>query len=112
MKNVPFHQEVLKFGQLLIDSSPILQDNYELCCEHEHSCCILIAQKQFKVNGTWNTWIDYDKFHELIASGKQFTALDYMYPTPKWALVGSEEKGFDPEEIRFKRNKSYQKSGC
>lgn len=37
MKNVPFHEEVLKFGEELCNSTPYLRDNYELACEHEHS---------------------------------------------------------------------------
>jgi len=89
-----------------------LKENYELACEHEHSCCVLIADKRFKVNGVWNTWIDYPKFHQLINSGKDFNAFDYMEPTPSWAIKDSPERGFDPAETRFKRNKPYQKSGC
>lgn len=112
MKNVPFHEEVKNFSKAICEASPYLREHYALACEHEHSCCILIADKRFNVNGVWNTWIDYPKFHELVKSGKPFTALDYMAPTPPWAVTGSEEKGFDPEEIRFRRNKPYQKGGC
>ena len=32
-----------------------------------------------------------------------------MAPTPSWALLGSEERGFDPEEIRYMRNKQGKK---
>lgn len=38
-----------------------------------------------KVDGVFQTWIDYPKFHDLIASGEHFTAKDYMAPTPEWA---------------------------
>ena len=58
-----------------------------------------------QVGGTWHTWIDYDRFHELVASGKDFRAEDYMAPTPEWALVGSDERGFDPVEVRHHRRK-------
>jgi len=111
MKNVPFHEEVIKFATALCDTQE-LKGNYELACEHEHSCGILIAQKKFKVNEVWCTWINYSKFHELIKSRKDFTAVDYMEPTPPWALVGAKERGFDPEQMRFRRNKPYQTSGC
>jgi len=112
MKNVPYHQEVLHFSQALCDSTPFMKENYEIACEHEHSCCVLLANKRFKVDGVWHTWIDYPKFHELAASGKDFTAEDYMAPTPYWAVVGSEEKGFDPEQVRHKRTKPYAGQGC
>jgi tRNA wybutosine-synthesizing protein 1 len=33
--------------------------------------------------------------------------MDYLSPTPEWAIFGSEERGFDPNEKRFHRkNKS------
>jgi len=112
MKNVPYHQEVLNFSQALCDATQFTRDNYEIACEHEHSCCVLLANKRFKINGQWHTWINYDKFHSLVRSGEEFTAEDYMAPTPYWAVVGSQEKGFDPEQIRHKRTKPYAKQGC
>lgn len=60
---------------------------------------------QLHINGRWHTWIDYDRFQELVASGKPFTALDYTSPTPEWALVGSATRGFDPREVRHRRGK-------
>lgn len=36
MKNVPFHEEVVRFCEELISSTPFLSENYELACEHEH----------------------------------------------------------------------------
>lgn len=74
---------------------------------------------QFKVDGLWNTWIDYEKFHELMGryeeSGGQetFTTEDYMAPTPHWAVFGAQEQGFDPAETRFRRKaKNKDISGC
>ena len=29
--------------------------------------------------------------------------MDYMAPTPSWALYDAEERGFDPVEERFRR---------
>lgn len=75
--------QVLNFVQTFADLLP----DYEVSCEHEHSNCVLIAHKkvsaqntpsscfdhgvlllllQFKIEGKWWTWIDYDKFHELV----------------------------------------------
>lgn len=72
---------------------------------------------QFKINGVWHTWINYDKFHELVTkfddSGELFTAKDYLAPTPSWAVIGSQEQGFDPEETRWHRkNGKKDISGC
>lgn len=106
--NAPFHDEVLRFTQELCAASnkAIGEPLYELACEHEHSCCVLIANvKKFKVNNEWWTWIDYDKFHELVRRGQSFTSVDYRERTPDWALVGSPERGFDPGEVRYQRKK-------
>jgi len=68
MANVPFHEEVVRFTQMLVDEANRLigDDRYAIACEHEHSCCVLIADKRkFLVNGEWYTWINYDKFIDL-----------------------------------------------
>eukprot|EP00040_Diaphanoeca_grandis_P005602 m.33632 g.33632 ORF g.33632 m.33632 type:complete len:806 (+) comp16849_c0_seq3:36-2453(+) len=110
MGNVPWHKEVVDFVQSLTDLLP----DYEIASEHEHSNCLLIAHKKFHIDGRWNTWIDYDRFHELLASKKPFTSMDYMAPTPEWAVFGSPERGFDPVETRVYRKPTKDKSlgGC
>uniref|UniRef100_A0A8B9QHF0 S-adenosyl-L-methionine-dependent tRNA 4-demethylwyosine synthase TYW1 n=1 Tax=Apteryx owenii TaxID=8824 RepID=A0A8B9QHF0_APTOW len=115
MANVPWHEEVVHFVQELADLIP----DYEIACEHEHSNCLLIAHKKFKINGEWCTWINYDRFQELVRDyersrgSKTFTAADYMAKTPHWALFGSRERGFDPLDIRYQRkNKTKDISGC
>ncbi|XP_073347734.1 S-adenosyl-L-methionine-dependent tRNA 4-demethylwyosine synthase TYW1 [Pagrus major] len=115
MANVPWHQEVVAFVQQLADMLP----QYEIACEHEHSNCLLIAHTKFKVDGEWWTWIDYERFQELVQiheeSGAQqsFSALDYIAKTPSWALFGANEQGFDPADTRFqRRNKTKDISGC
>lgn len=108
MENVPWHEQVVEFAQDLLPYLP--KDMYELACEHSHSNCVLIANKKFKIDNKWHTWIDYAKFFELInETGSQdghrnnFTSLDYAAPTPSWAIFGSEEGGFDPEHRRWIR---------
>ncbi|KAK5869127.1 hypothetical protein PBY51_010082 [Eleginops maclovinus] len=115
MANVPWHQEVVTFVQQLADMLP----QYEIACEHEHSNCLLIAHTKFRVDGEWWTWIDYERFQELVqaqeeSGGQQgFSALDYMAKTPSWALFGANEQGFDPAETRFqRRHKTKDISGC
>uniref|UniRef100_A0A8C6TDV5 S-adenosyl-L-methionine-dependent tRNA 4-demethylwyosine synthase TYW1 n=1 Tax=Neogobius melanostomus TaxID=47308 RepID=A0A8C6TDV5_9GOBI len=115
MANVPWHQEVVAFVQQLADMLP----QYEIACEHEHSNCLLIAHTKFNIDGEWWTWIDYERFQELVqayedSGGEQtFSSLDYMAKTPTWALFGAEEQGFDPTDTRFqRRNKAKNISGC
>jgi len=109
MENVPWHDEVVKFTSEINK----YMEGYELASEHEHSCCVLLANKsKFYVNGVWNTWIDFDKFIELQAQEKPFTALDYMAPTPEWAVFGHTQRGFDPVEYSHKLANRPRGSGC
>uniref|UniRef100_F7EUX6 S-adenosyl-L-methionine-dependent tRNA 4-demethylwyosine synthase TYW1 n=1 Tax=Macaca mulatta TaxID=9544 RepID=F7EUX6_MACMU len=115
MAHVPWHEEVVQFVRELVDLIP----DYEIACEHEHSNCLLIAHKKFKIGGEWWTWIDYNRFQELIqeyedsGGSKTFSAKDYMARTPHWALFGANERGFDPKDTRHQRkNKSKAISGC
>ena len=62
MDNVPWHEEVIYFVEELAKRLP----DYEISCEHEHSNCVLLTNKKFKIEGKWWTWIDYPKFHQLI----------------------------------------------
>jgi len=116
IKNTPYHVEIQKFTQRLLEE--ILKlfggDDYGLACEHEHSLCTLIAnKKKFFVDGQWHTWIDYNKFNELVLTGNDFSSIDYMQPTPNWAVYGANEKGFDPEDNRFiRKKKKPPEGGC
>lgn len=122
MKNVPWHEEVREFCSALCDR---VSGSYGLAAEHAHSNCVLLAKKKFCIEGQWHTWIDYEKFHDLMEKyyedGTTFTAEDYMAPTPAWAVWDAQEQGFDPIETRFRRTKDgkvvefeYQstESGC
>jgi tRNA wybutosine-synthesizing protein 1 len=80
---------------------------YHIACEHEHSCCVLIALDKFFFDQHWHTWINYEKFYELVESGRtDFTSLDYVAVTPTWATYKSKEKGFDPEQTRVTGKKA------
>lgn len=122
MSNSPWHHEVVELAQTLkaeLDRiremggvDPIPQ--YDLACEHKHSCSVLLARvDQFMEESPegerqWCTWIDYPKFQELAArhaadASFTFTVQDYTAPTPKWALFGAEEEGFDPTDTRHRK---------
>lgn len=105
MQNVPFYEEVKAFVEKLNQSLANRGLEYSIAAEHAHSCCILLAQKKFKINGKWHTAIDYDRFFELLESGRDFTPLDYVAPTPEWAVWGSPEAGFNPDDVRFSKGK-------
>lgn len=106
MENVPWHADVKAFSEALAEKS---KGEYEVACEHVHSCCVLLAKvDKFKVNGQWFTWIDYDKFHDLVASGKPFNSKDYMAPSPSWTVYGAEEGGFDPKQLRFRKERHHK----
>jgi len=111
ISNTPWHHEVYSFCQELtkyaneaVESEKIV---YEIACEHKHSLCVLIANKNkfYKEDG-WYTWIDYDKFHKLIESGETFGSEDYLAKTPSWAVTGAPEEGFSPNEEKFTRKKT------
>ena len=98
MENVPWHREVCAYGESVAARLRTrgIAPPYSIATEHEHSCCILLAREdRFKVDGCWHTWIDYDKFHSHIQRYYEtkgtpeqhaFTSLDYMAPTPPWAV--------------------------
>merc|ERR1712228_90743 len=107
MENIPFHFEVIRFCEKLCE---YLSSDYEIACEHAHSCCVLIAKKELKIDGNWYTHIDYDKFFELVESGKDFGYKDYMKQTPSWAVIGSLEQGFSPNDNKFVKDRNKNKS--
>jgi tRNA wybutosine-synthesizing protein 1 len=42
-----------------------------------------------------------------VAGGTQFSSEDYMAKTPAWAVYGSAEGGFDPNEVRVKKERRH-----
>ena len=41
-----------------------------------------------------------------------FTSLDYVAPTPEWAVLGHAQRGFDPQETRWHRKSKKDMGGC
>lgn len=102
MSNVPFYHEVQAFVIALDTELRGRGLDYGIAAEHAHSCCVLMASSTFKRNGKWCTLIDYDRYFELLESGKDFGPEDYMGEcTPEWALWGN--GGFDPADQRVDR---------
>merc|ERR1711862_1091428 len=73
MENVPWHEEVIYFVEQLVERLP----DYEISCEHEHSNCMLVTHKKYKIDGKWHTWIDYKRSQNLVEyfyeTGESFT---------------------------------------
>lgn len=68
-ENMPFMDEVRKFSKELLE---FLQD-YELIDEHEPSRVVLLMKKSLKKKQI----INFNKFFELVNSGKDYTTEDY-----------------------------------
>ncbi|CDO57684.1 similar to Saccharomyces cerevisiae YPL207W TYW1 Protein required for the synthesis of wybutosine [Geotrichum candidum] len=105
MKNVPFYEEVKLFVETLNRALAKRGLEYGIAAEHAHSCCILMAQNRFKIDGVWHTVIDYKRFFELLESGADFGPMDYIAPTAEWAHYGANEGGFSPDDVRHRRGK-------
>jgi tRNA wybutosine-synthesizing protein 1 len=84
MEQMPWHEEIVEFTKEIITYLP----DYEIVTEHVPSRVVLCARKEFKKNETWNTWIDFKKWHELINTGKEFNKYDFLKETPKVGLSG------------------------
>ncbi len=95
-ENMPLHEEIVSFCQQLM---PFLPD-YEIVSEHIPSRVVMMAKKKFKRNGTWHTWIDFEKFHELAIAGREFTTDDYLVRTPQVGLSGKGTMERIPQERR------------
>lgn len=130
MSNTPWHHEVVNFTKILLDELNALREEggddvlpeYDLACEHKHSCSVLLARvDQFAVpdpvdpsRRKWRTWIDYGRFQELAAKHAadpsfRFGAEDYAADTPDWAVFGADEEGFDPTDERHRKKKKHPK---
>eukprot|EP00760_Papus_ankaliazontas_P006940 PhM_4_TR13242/c0_g1_i1/m.43999/K15449/TYW1; tRNA wybutosine-synthesizing protein 1 len=112
MSNMPTFEEVLAFAQAVCEH-PALKGQYGLACVHEHSRCVLLADRhRFFSNGVWHTWIDFERFSDLVAAAESgghpgpWRPEEYMAPTPEWALATSQGRGFDPAQTRVIRRKS------
>lgn len=107
------HAYLITLGPCTVATNECAQQSYKHTLLTRHMPHLLFASLQFLIDGRWHTWIDYDRFHSLLQSGKHFTAMDYHSPTPEWAVYGAKERGFDPIEVRHHRKKPMKNvHGC
>lgn len=84
MKNMPWHEEIVSFSKELMNHLP----DYEIVSEHIPSRVVMCAKKEYKINNKWHTWINFNKWHEIITSGKELNVKDYLLTTPSVGLSG------------------------
>lgn len=82
MENMPLYNDVVDFSKKLVSHLP----DYEIVSDHVPSRVTMIAHKKLKINGAWHTWIDFEKFNQLIRSGNEFNKMDFLQKTPQTGL--------------------------
>ncbi len=83
-ENMPEHADVISYAKSLAKHLP----DHDLVAEHIPSRVVMLAKKKFMIDGAWHTWIDFPKYHKLVLSGKEFSAMDYIKKTPeKWVGI-------------------------
>ena len=98
-ENMPLHEEIVSFSKALVK---YLSD-WEIVSEHVSSHVVMLAKKKFKLDGVWHTWIDFEKWHQLVnidPDGKDFTSMDFLRKTPQVGLSGKGSLDSMPEEKR------------
>ncbi|MBS3123978.1 4-demethylwyosine synthase TYW1 [Candidatus Woesearchaeota archaeon] len=104
-ENMPLHEEIVEFTKALLKYLP----EYSLVTEHIPSRVVMLAKNKFKKKDGWYTWIDFDKFHKLATSGKEFTSDDYLIKTPQTGLSGKGTLDEMPAEKKKKFLEKYSK---
>ena len=94
--NMPLHEEVVGWSKKIAEHLP----EYEIVAEHIPSRVVMLARKKFRKGGKWHTWINFQKFIELVNNGKEFASTDFARKTPQTGISG---KG--TEWLRELRNK-------
>lgn len=106
-ENMPLHEEIAAFSKEFVKHLP----DYQIVSEHIPSRVIMFAKKKYGVNGVWQTWIDFPRFHQLydefIKTGKEFTSDDYRLQTPQVGLSGKGTLDNMPEDVRKKYLKTH-----
>ena len=104
-ENMPLHEDVLAFTKELQQHLP----EYELVTEHIPSRAVLMAKRKFKKQGIWHTWIDFEKYHDLVNAGKDFTVEDYLRQTPSVGFAEAHDSPY--QEIALDQdNKALDKA--
>ncbi|MFH1276130.1 MAG: hypothetical protein ABIH82_03385, partial [Candidatus Woesearchaeota archaeon] len=88
-KNMPLHEDIVEFCETLVK----YLNDYEIVSEHIPSRVVMLAKKKFNVDREWMTWIDFEKWNELINSLRSGNSTgvnveEYWKKTPSVGLSG------------------------
>ncbi|MFH1408466.1 MAG: 4-demethylwyosine synthase TYW1 [Nanoarchaeota archaeon] len=83
--NMPYHEDIVAFSKALMKHLP----DYDLVSDHVPSRVVMLARKEYKKKGVWQTWIDFPRWGELVNNGEEFFAADYSCKTPTVGLTGT-----------------------
>ncbi|MFC1769399.1 4-demethylwyosine synthase TYW1 [Nanoarchaeota archaeon] len=103
IENMPFHEDVVDFSKKLNELLP----EYDIVSEHIASRVVMLAKKKYFIEGKWKTWIDFNKYNELVLGGKEFSSEDYLLETPRVGLSGKTTQDYasyrdnKAEEVEF-----------
>lgn len=128
IQNCPSGPAIITFGNQLaeaLNSRGGVHRSWELASVHIHSNSALLAASEFKSDddgGGWNTWIDFDAFHNLTTHTEKPSIEElreqtdemseqkksdeifanrlvslYTRPSPTWTSPTSMLGGFDPK---------------
>jgi tRNA wybutosine-synthesizing protein 1 len=100
-ENMPLHEEIVAFSKNL---ASVLED-YEIVSEHIPSRVVLLANRKFKKDGGWRTWIDFGK--TFTKYGSLSSASKSMIKTPETGLSGKGTLDFMP----LKKKEEFLSSG-
>ncbi len=84
-ENMPLHEEIVQFSKELVEFLP----DYEIVSEHIPSRVVMFAHRRFRVDDIWHTWIDFERWHQLVNSGIEPRTEDYWKKTPQVGLSGN-----------------------
>jgi tRNA wybutosine-synthesizing protein 1 len=106
LSNMPWHEDVVAFAEKMLEK----MSDYDIVTEHVPSRVVLFAKKKFFFGGKWHTWIDFKKYFSLLESGKDFSAEDYLLPTPDVGLSGRDTRAEAVEKQKYfpKKRKRFE----
>lgn len=76
-ENMPNSKEIMQFAESLVKFLP----NYEIVSEHYESRVVMLAKKKFFIDGKWHTWIDFDKYNNMVNNNQDPETMNYLKKT-------------------------------
>ena len=77
-ENMPTSPEVMEFTKELVKYLP----DYDIVSEHYPSRVVMLAKKKFLIDNIWHTWIDFEKYNEMVNNNQEPETMKYLKKTP------------------------------